>query len=662
MSLSHNADRRSAKSLRIPRASLAIVLLAPLCFGSAPQPPTPDRTPVQAELVKAIEAGRARVGDTVFARVSVAWKNSNCKLREGAILKGRVVVEVARSKSAKASELAILFESGECGGRDLKPLPLTVAALLAPDPRSSLYHDQQSQPLNEAVGLGLGQEGSGSPMRSMTTAAATVLAEPPRSRPPQVVMPGQVIGIAGVKLNVGSGPDGGSMLTSEKHNMRLESGSRFVLVPNLNTSAPDQPKPADPSGSPAPSASATADVTSVEDESETDICVPPACSEAPASNIAAETGTSSAAAFSMPVKQLGFAAAADREMYGLDHDVAITYLGPGRLLFSFNPHLLVSRTGSETALPKLHIVRAALIDLQTMKATRTADWRVHDAEQYLWPMGHDRVLVHVGRDLRLYGPDLKMEQKLALSGPLAFVRVSPSGAYLAVGAIRERHSETIHRQLAEAEDREPEEDVELKVLDANFHTLATITRSSRELPPMLSENGEIRLSTIGKNRWRVAEYSWTGQRRVVKQLESTCRPEVTTLPPDLLFLTGCDRLGDGKWYRMLRPDGKLVLKGSSPSTEQGHTASGSAGSAVFAVGITESAKPIGVSAAFHSSDLKDLHIGVYRAENGKKVSGVSIPDPLPTVQTFALSPDGRQLAIVENNRIVVYALPAIALN
>ena len=70
---------------------------------------------------------------------------------------GPDIEESARSKTAKNSEIAVLFETAECGGRVMKAFPLTVSALLASDPRDAdLYEGQQSQPLSEAVGLGLG--------------------------------------------------------------------------------------------------------------------------------------------------------------------------------------------------------------------------------------------------------------------------------------------------------------------------------------------------------------------------------------------------------------------------------------------------------------------------------------------------------------------------
>ena len=624
------------------------------CFAA--DPPI-DRTPIQAELVKSIEAGRVQVGDAVYAKVDLAWNNPACKLREGAILKGRIIDETPRSKTAKSSGIALLFDSGQCGGRNMKPLPLTVAALLAPDPNrgSSLYGDQQSQPLNEAVGLGLSQPGSGSPMRSMLAAAQTVLLEPPRNKPPQLVMPGQVIGIGDLKLTVGDGPDGSSVLTSEKHNLRLESGSRLVLVPRVMATPTEPSLDGTASDSAPPSPNSNSDTDSFD---EAEVCVPPACSLALGTT--SSEITSKVADFTMPVKPLGFSASADQAMYDFDHSVTVSYLGPSRLLFSFNPHLLVPRATSDIDLPKLHIARAVLIELPTMKVWRTVDWRIHDMRQYLWPIGTDHVLVHVGGELRLYDLNLKVEQKLSLNGPLAFVAVSPSGSYKAVGVIRERHSEAIHRELRDAEEREPEEDVEVKVLDSNFHLLATVMRSSRDVTPVVSEAGEIRIPTIGKNRWRIAEYTWTGQRRVLTQVTSTCRPEAASVSPNLLFVSGCNRLGDGKWFRMLRPDGKLVLKGEAQSTEKGYTASGTTGSSFFAVGNTELIKAMDDSSPFHSSDLKSLRVGIYRVENGKKITGVTIPDPLPTVQTFALSPDSRHLAIVESDQIVFYSLPEMS--
>jgi len=543
---------------------------------------SPNPVPVQAVLVKAIEAGRVRVGDPVYATVDLPWNGAVCKLREGAILKGRIVAQTPRLKGAP-SEIALLFETAQCGGKDMKPLPLTIAAVLAPDPNrnTGLYGGVQSPPLGDAVGLSLGQAGSGSPMRSMLAAANTVLLEPPVNKPPVFVMPGQVIGMRNIQLAVASGPEGSSVLKSERHNLRLETGSRLVLVETLVSSpassglAPSKPSNGASTGDVSSgdiSPSAPPPLADVDAINDADACAPPSCT----TNVDAGPLEPNlvAAASTIPLTPLGFAAPLDQQMYELGHGETISYLGVNRLLFTFNPHVLVPRAGIDNEFPNLHIVRAALIDLVTLRVSRSIDWRIYDAKPYLWPISSDSFLVHAGRELRMYASDLRIVHRMPLSGPLAFANVAPSGKYFVVGIVRERHPENIHRELAAAEGRDPEEDVEVRVLDADFNVLASVMRSSRDVSPVLSDNGEIRILTIGKNRWRIAEYTWTGQRRILEQVDSTCRPDATTIPPNLLFVTGCDRLADRKWYRVLRLDGKLVLKGQSSSAARGEAAEG----------------------------------------------------------------------------------------
>ena len=141
-----------------------------------------ELVPVQADLVRSIEAGRVKAGDAVLAKVIAKWQSPECTLREGAILKGRIVSQNVRSKTEKTSQIAMLFEGGQCGGRDIKPIPLTVAAVLAVDP-SQDRNEYENQPLSEAVGLGLGRDpgpngigGSQSGTRSVTQAAAPAMA------------------------------------------------------------------------------------------------------------------------------------------------------------------------------------------------------------------------------------------------------------------------------------------------------------------------------------------------------------------------------------------------------------------------------------------------------------------------------------------------------
>lgn len=497
-------------------------------------------------------------------------------------------------------------------------------------------------------------------------AAATVYVSPPIYKGPTTVLPGMVVGIKGVKLNVGGGPEGSSVLSLAGHNVRLEAGAQFLLMPNLNAVSASSSS-VSPAGASSSASSSTSSVTGagtstvakvpeIESADETDVCSPPQCSVAlePSEGEA----SNAAAASTLSVKPLGYTQTRpDHEMYRFDYGSAICYLGAGNLLFTFNPHRLVPRNGPEVEFAKLRVIRAVLIDVHSQRVEKTVEWKVPDSQQYLWPIGGDHALVHVGRELRLYGPGLKQEQRLALDGPLAYVRTSPSAKYFAVGVVKERHSSDVHRQLADAEQREPEEDVEVKVLDKDFHTLATVMRSSRSAAPVLSDNGEVQVVRAGKGRWQIVEENWDMQKRVLASVNSSCIPQTTTLPPDLIFVIGCDRQTANRWYRMLRPDGKPVLKGSSPMTVLEHATSGMAAGSAFTIGIAEAAKAVGADAGFRTSDVVDERIAVYRSDTGARIFAVTIPSPEPTVQTFGLSPDGGQLAVLAGDQIAFYSLP-----
>ena len=113
----------------------------------APCAPPPVR-PIEAELLAPPSIHGTSVGKPIYARILADWKTPACKLRTGGILKGRLVDAVAHSKSAKTSSLALVFDSAECAGRQMRSLPLTVTAVLTPSRDSAL---NATPPLSEGA-------------------------------------------------------------------------------------------------------------------------------------------------------------------------------------------------------------------------------------------------------------------------------------------------------------------------------------------------------------------------------------------------------------------------------------------------------------------------------------------------------------------------------
>ena len=123
-------------------------------------------------------------------------------------------------------------------------------------------------------------------------------------------------------------------------------------------------------------------------------------------------------------------------------------------------------------------------------------------------------------------------------------------------------------------------------------------------------------------------------------------------------MVGCDRQTGNRWYRILHGDGKVVLKGWSSSSELEQTAGGNVGSNAFAIRIAEATQSRLLQTVFKPSDLKSARVTVYQAKNGRRIFSIGLPDPVPAVQTFAISPREDQVALLKADEITFYRMSA----
>ena len=473
---------------------------------------------------------------------------------------------------------------------------------------------------------------------------------------------GDVLGIRGMKLNVGTGPEHSSVLSCIGHDLELDRHTRFLLVPPSMTVAKassgvsSQPAATGAGSLATRPAAASSDEVAADD---LDICVPPACSLVSGTK---ETGVESDIRADVSIKVLGYASRLQTEIDEPGEDDAIAYLGPTELLFAFNPHGLVPRHGADSAGATVRVIRAALVDTTSRKVIRTAEWHLPDRKQYLWVLARQRILVHVGNELRVYGPGLTVEARIALSGQLAFVRASPDGKILALGVVKERHTTELHARLRNSLGQEPEEDIDILVLNEKFQTIASAASTSDRLPPTLLNEGQVKLLLeSGQPEQRDKHYrlelrSWDNLARNLGTFTSGCMPQVSSLSPDLVLLVTCDRMNQARDYRVIGPNGKLVLRGQSMLKELGHAAVGDTESKEFAMRIFEADQPVLPGEVYRAANLQSAELEVYGSDNGKHLFSMRVSDPAASSGGYALSPGGGQLAILTRDRLALYTV------
>lgn len=619
----------------------------------------PSITPVQAKLTGDLAARLLQPGSIVHAQVAVEWTGSACLLRKGAILEGHVVSVVTHSRSVQDSELSIAFTRAQCGRQDLSALDLSLVGVAAPPEHQDLGILDSPIPL--MIGSGAGAIAT---LKMAQTSVNMPLMANGLDMPQLTSFKiGDVVGISRLKLSNLIGPQTASVLRMKGRDVSLEKDTLLLFVPTQSMIPVHPPAgQLNPASTPTPGSAAAAPPPPVPElppppDDDVDLCTATQCNTALPSAKAVDVGNP---ASGISIRELGYTPRPKGVMASLDHDEALAYLGPDELLVAFKPHILAPRHELGNSGPTRRIIRVALVDTHTSKVTRTVDWELPDFQDFLWPLGEGRVLAHVGSELRVYSRGLKIENRKTLDGPLAFVRLSPNGNFIAVGVVHERHTPELHEQLHDESDAEPEEDVSVVVLNRKFEAVAESRTSSRLMPPTLLDEGQAILLAQPDHHYRIAMLSWDSHASTIARFTSSCTPQISTIGPDLIFLVSCDKRADFRDYRVLRPDGKPILMGRSTLNEIGHTVESSGNLQFFAIKIVEASSAVRPDANFSADDLVGEKLAVYRAVDGKRVLGVRVGLPSLSGRGYALSPDGSELAVLNSEQISVYSVPTQA--
>ena len=192
--------------------------------------------------------GRQSRANPVEAKVTQDLKTNNgdVLVPKDAKVVGRVTGAQARTKDQKESQVAIAFDHAVMKSGDV-PLPLSIQAIISPNALNGGNNNANSSgpapaataPSSGGVapntggrsGTGAGSMPSEAPSSTSQVPAASDPNTP--NNTPQITGKTQgVIGISNLNLSSSSQNGQGSVLTSEKNNVKLESGTLMLLRVN----------------------------------------------------------------------------------------------------------------------------------------------------------------------------------------------------------------------------------------------------------------------------------------------------------------------------------------------------------------------------------------------------------------------------------------------
>ena len=233
--------------------------------GSAPAQPTPQTAPTQSpappagaptriapgsvipvSLTKTIDAKKAKTGDEVVAKVTQDMKSTSGEVLvpKDTKVMGHVTEAQPRNKEQKESQVGIVFDRAVMKDGSAMQIPMSIQAIIG-EQGNDQNNDQNGGGGNSGAtvrssspgatgGTRSGMGGSApAPAPSSTSTGDNLPNSAPtgkNSRPPITAQTEGVVGISDLKLNpTASNAAEGSVVSSDKNNVKLESGTMILL-------------------------------------------------------------------------------------------------------------------------------------------------------------------------------------------------------------------------------------------------------------------------------------------------------------------------------------------------------------------------------------------------------------------------------------------------
>lgn len=210
-------------------------------------------TVIPVELTKSIDAKKAKTGDGVEARVTQDLRAGNGQVivPKDTKVVGHLTEAQSRNKEQKESQVGIIFDRAVMKNGTDVAMPMSIQAIIGPaavNPASNsaggaATAGQSPQP-SPASGMpsgnaggratGMGSSGSSSSVSPSTAGGeAPAEAQPgTESHQPITASTQGVVGISNLKLSPAGDSKTGSVVSSEKSNVKLDSGTFMLLRVN----------------------------------------------------------------------------------------------------------------------------------------------------------------------------------------------------------------------------------------------------------------------------------------------------------------------------------------------------------------------------------------------------------------------------------------------
>ena len=376
-------------------------------------------------------------------------------------------------------------------------------------------------------------------------------------------------------------------------------------------------------------------------------------------------------AVAIPVDPLGFSAPGAIYLGQRFSHVSLDFLDEEHLLFTFRVPGLIHRQpqrNGEDESEERHI-KAVVLELPSGAVQAEAVWTVHDHFRYLWMLKDGQFLVRDRDDLRLGDASLELKPFLHFPGHVLQVATDPATDLLVTNSRepvtkapdgsdtpggRAAADVAPDRDPGKAPEAVPEMVVRILRRDSGKVILVSRVRSVVHLP--INSAGYLELLPGRGDGWVVTLNSFSGGTSKLGEVDSTCTPAYDFVSEREFVVTTCTRQ-DVRSLVAMETDGRHLwedVPSSSPVWPV--LVHGADGSRLARESLAVN-HPVNAYSPISFDDVRGQVVEVFDTATGKIALDAPASPILDAGGNVAISPSGRQVAILNAGAIQVFDLP-----
>jgi hypothetical protein len=361
---------------------------------------------------------------------------------------------------------------------------------------------------------------------------------------------------------------------------------------------------------------------------------------------------------------LGYYPLSSFYLMGRMSSVSLDFIDNEHLLFTFRVPGLLKRMPECKPDDEDQVIRAMVVHVPDGVVERSTDWRMHDRGRYLWALRGGKFLVRERDTLSATDSKLELQPYLRSSTPIRLVKLSPDARILLVESDLEKHNEEEHKKLAEDALLEglspPREDVQLAIINTETHRTLGRARVLTPTDLPLIENGYLEALSAKGDHWMVRYKPFGGEPTVIADVASSCQPDENPLNDKTLIVSLCPHGSGDHVFEAISLTGRTMWTYRRDNHFIWPTTASAENGQRVAFSTLRVARPLSAIDPFDESELQEQRIEVLDVETGRLELTEFATPMLSGGQNYALSPDGGRFAVLRENAIEIYDLPAAA--